>query len=418
MMKGKLLVVVAFLTMLALFFAPAQAWPSDDQGGWYYVNEATGAPTIDGEISGDEWLTNEEFFKDTYGSLSFDQGTESGLAISIIILTADDDNLYIKVTWEAGVIDDVTPNSIGLAFASNPILGMQSTWDRKIAYYDGAGETTSYDLFGCLNAGYDGGCNGTKLQPGVVDSDPVEFESAFGFDTDTNKAFFEFKIPMTATNDMEDLDLSVGTGGETGTYLKIVVNPYDNIANEGVGHGAVGSGNVILQDTPRCFFCRPESGGQMDSNSFVFNAFFGLMISAIFLSFVVSRRNEGIAEKLWKVDITEDMKDESVIMEMAYYNSNFLSVMITVFFSIYALIGLLYGFWAQWGMQNIIVNGLPLVIGIFTTVDLIRTNQDPADMESRPGTDVNESEKFWLVPTLFLAVTLLMLVFIGIDVIA
>jgi len=408
--------IVALLAMLALLFAPSsKAWPSADQGGHYYVVKVdpSKAPTPDGKLAKDEWSTQEEYFKDTYGSLTYNEGPETGISISLVMLT-DGQFLYVKVTWENTVTDGSSPNSIGLAFANTKISGMSSTYDRKVSYFDGS-SMNSTDLFNCDNSpstvNITTFCAGSHFRPGVPDTEPADFQSAFGFD---GKPFHEFKIPLNPTNVTEDLPISIG--GDNPTYMKIVVNPFNNIAHPDEGHAGIGSDIIKLEDVKRCFFCQPE--GPMDGNAKVFNTFFALVISGIFLSFLVSARSESIAKKLWKVDVSEDMAKHSVIMEMAYYNSSFLSLLVTVFFGLYSLIGFLYGFWANWGMTGAIINGIPLVLGILTAVDLVMRNQNPQEMEYRPGTDVSEAGKFWLVPTLFLATTLLMLVFIGIDVIA
>ncbi len=424
------------IAILSILVLPNQinAWPSSDQGGLYWVNEVTTAPVIDGVLEGNEWSSGEETFRETfsqalvYGDTQFYTGQNVNGMTLVVTMLIDDQNLYVKVVWETNVLDDLTSNSIGLAFSAEDPQAMSWTMDRKVAFFNAStSQTTTYDLWNCesvddetlVEYGLDPqnassvpefcGLEG-HYQPGVMDSE-VEFLAAFGFDDETSQAFYEFQIPRDTGNSMEDWLI------EEGTVIEIVGNPFGNMAELGVGHGAVGTNPLVISFEERCFFCQPGEG--MNGNAIAFNAFFALMISAIFATFIISGQNKEFAKKMWKVKVTEDMAAESVIMEMAYYNSSFLSLLVVGFFMMYSGIGLLYGLWAQWGLIGLLINGIPLALGAVAGVDLLMRNHNPqAENSEALGTDVHDSGKFWLVPTLFLAVTLLMLVFIGIDVIA
>ena len=437
MNKLKIQLFFISIAILSILVLPNQinAWPSSDQGGLYWVNEVTTAPVIDGVLEDSEWSSGEETFRETfsqalvYGDTQFYNGQNVNGMTLVVTMLIDDQNLYVKVVWETNVLDGNTHNSIGLAFAAEDPAAMRQTMDRKVAFFNATtSQTTTYDLWNCESvdeetiAFYGENVNDTvtdvpsfcglegHYQPGVMDSE-VEFSSAFGFDEETSQAFYEFQIPRDTGNSMEDWLI------EEGTVIEIVGNPFGNMAELGVGHGAVGTNPLVISFEERCFFCQPGEG--MNGNAIAFNAFFALMISAIFATFIISGQNKEFAKKMWKVKVTEDMAAESVIMEMAYYNSSFLSLLVVGFFMMYSGIGLLYGLWAQWGFIGLLINGIPLALGAVAGVDLLMRNHNPQTETSEAlGTDVHDSGKFWLVPTLFLAVTLLMLVFIGIDVIA
>ena len=111
------------------------------------------------------------------------------------------------------------------------------------------------------------------------------------------------------------------------------------------------------------------------------------------------------------------MANKSLLMEIAYYNSSFLSMMAVFFFGMESFLALLYGIWAGWGSIGIVFSGIPLVLSIVTFVDLGMNNQNPQDEDySKVGVEMSKSPKFWLIPALFLGNILLMLVIIGLNV--
>ena len=301
-----------------------------------------------------------------------------------MVLLKDNDYLYALVTFLTEISDPVANGSmsVGLAFAPEPFrLQMQNSLDRKIAYYNGE-NTTQYDLYKCSP------CETPRdFQPGVDDADSPEFEAEYGKNTNS---FFEFKIPLVADS-AEDMSVTEGI------FIKIVINPYGNVYYN--GHGNIGSDELQIQFTPRSFFPRPEAG--IDSASLYFNAYLGLIVSAIALRFLYGSRNEKLAKKLWIINVTEDMANKSLLMEIAYYNSSFLSMMAVFFFGMESFLALLYGIWAGWGSIGIVFSGIPLVLSIVTFVDLGMNNQNPQDEDySKVGVEMSKSPKFWLIPAL------------------
>ncbi len=386
---------IAILAMIILI-TNASAFPFES----IYVEQITGtSPEIDGELTTDEWFTTEEQFKENVDTLVFEEGSATEVQIELVMLK-DNDYLYVLVTFLTQISDPVANGSmsVGIAFAPEPInLQMQNTLDRKIAYYNGE-NTTQYDLHKCSP------CEIARdFQPGVDDADSPEFEAEYGKSTNS---FFEFKIPLVTSNS-EDMPITEGM------FIKIVINPYGNIYYN--GHGNIGSDELQVQFTPRSFFPRPEAG--IDNASLYFNAYLGLIVSAIALRFLYGSRNEKLAKKLWIINITEDMANKSLLMEIAYYNSSFLSMTVVFFFGMESFLALLYGIWAGWGMIGYIFSGIPLLLSIITLVDLGKNNKNPQDEDySKVGVEMSKSPKFWLIPALFLGNILLMLVIIGLNV--
>ena len=386
---------IAILAMIILI-SNASAFPFES----IYVEQIAGtSPKIDGELTTDEWITTEDPFKENIDLLVYEKGSATEVQIELVLLR-DSENLYILVTFLSEISDPVANGSmsVGVALAPESIRNqMQNSYDRKIAYYNGV-NTTQYDLHKCSP------CETARdFQPGVDDADSPEFEAEYGKDTNS---FFEFKIPIVASS-AEDLGITEGI------FIKIVVNPYGNIYYE--GHGNIGSDELQIQFSPRSFFPRPEAG--IDGPSLYFNAYLGIVVSAIALRFLYGSRNEKLAKKLWIINVTEDMANKSLLMEIAYYNSSFLSMMVVFFFGMESFITLLYGIWAGWGVIGYVFSGIPLLLSIITLVDLGKNNKNPQDEGySKLGVEMSKSGKFWLVPTLFLGNILLMLVIIGLNV--
>ncbi len=53
---------------------------------------------------------------------------------------------------------------------------------------------------------------------------------------------------------------------EEGTVIEIVGNPFGNMAELGVGPGAVGTNPLVISFEERCFFCQPGEG--MNGNAY------------------------------------------------------------------------------------------------------------------------------------------------------
>lgn len=386
---------MALLAMIILI-SNASAFPFES----IYVEQITGTvPEIDGDLTADEWFTTEDQFKENIDLLVYEEGSATEVQIELVLLR-DNDNLYVLITFLSEISDPVANGSmsVGIAFAPEPIRNqMQNTLDRKIAYYNGE-NTTLYDLYKCSP------CETARdFQPGADDADSPEFEAEYGKSTNS---FFEFKIPLVASN-AEDMSITEGM------FIKIVINPYGNIYYN--GHGNIGSDELQVQFSSRSFFPRPEAG--IDGPSLYFNAYLGIMVTAIALRFLYGSRNEKLAKKLWIINVTEDMANKSLMMEIAYYNSSFLSMMVVFFFGMESFITLLYGIWAGWGFIGYIFSGIPLLISIITFIDLGKNNKNPQDEGySKLGVEMAKASKFWLVPTLFLGNILLMLVIIGLNV--
>lgn len=442
MSKRKLLLMGISIFIIFIFVTPVSSWP-DEQGDYYVMEIEDQAPNINGELDrDDEWTTDEEFYRDSISSLVFDDSNIDSITVNTVILR-DVNFLYIKVNIESPDISADQPISVGIALSDGPIdvntknlfedtataedgLGMQSTEDRKVSYFDG-NSVNNTDFHGCrLYTNLTEWCTGDNYQPGVPDQ--TNFDAFHGYDEENEQVFFEFKLPLTNNETVIDeegntvnTDLSIPIDNEQRTHLKILVNPTDNMAASGVGHGNQGTNELILQYEPRCFFCRPE--GPIDTASLIFNGLFAVTISGIFLAFIFSGHSEAVARRLWRVDVSEDMAEKSVLMEMAYYNSSFISLLVASLFFMYSIIAFLYGFWANWGPEGAILNGIPTLFGLIAIVDLISRNKNPQELSEeelkrlKVGTDVQESSTFWIVPTLFLFTTLFMLVFIGISVI-
>ena len=140
------------------------------------------------------------------------------------------------------------------------------------------------------------------------------------------------------------------------------------------------------------------------------------------LLLLVSARNDKFAEKFMRVNITEKMANESILMEIGYYNSSFVSLFSLFYFWLLALITVVYGWWwANWGLDGLLINGPALILSTYAMYDLVRRNHNPQDIPEEErrnlGREVEETNALWIFPPLFLGLVLFMLVFIGIDVI-
>ncbi|MHA2172489.1 MAG: hypothetical protein ACXAB7_21675 [Candidatus Kariarchaeaceae archaeon] len=279
-------------------------------------------------------------------------------------------------------------------------------FDRKVAFYNGS-TTEKFDLHACSGAA----CVTTRdLTPGINDTE-TEFDVAYGENTDGNP-FFEFAFPFDVNAD-EDVEITEGV------HLKLIANPYEDLTEGLIGHGGKGTTDLELSHSKEKFIERPE--GPMDGLSIAFNLIFAVLVVGLSLAFILSARSEKIANKLWRVNITEEMANQSLLLELGYYNSSFLSLFSLFFFMLYSMIAFVYGFWARWGVTGMLINGIPMIISIFAFVDLARRNYNPQEIpeEERKqlGRDVEKTGAVWIVPPVFLGLTLFMLVFIGIDVI-
>jgi hypothetical protein len=187
-----------------------------------------------------------------------------------------------------------------------------------------------------------------------------------------------------------------------------------------VGHGAIASNSLEVTFEQKSFFPRPE--GPMDNLALIFTMIFSIIIIAMSLMSILTQRNDKLAEKFLRVDITEEMRDKSVIMEIGYYNSSFVSLFGLFYFWLLALVSVLYGWWANWGLKGLLVNLPALILSSFAGYDLIKRNHNPQDIPEerrrKIGRDVEKSNALWLFPPTFLGLVLFMLVFIGIDVIS
>ncbi|MHA2251609.1 MAG: hypothetical protein ACXAD7_14690 [Candidatus Kariarchaeaceae archaeon] len=382
------------------------AWP----GSSIYAQEVDVAPEIDGEISDNEWKTDEDTYQDTIDGLIYDQGSQTTIKLDLIALR-DGSNLYLLVTVLTEVADAPGSNiSVGIAFADESMdgLAMSSSFDRKVAYYNGS--TYEYDLHACSQDL--GNCLTIRdLTPGLFDTD-TEFIAEYG-ETSDGRSFFEFQIPLVGD---ENEDILI----QEGTHLRILINPYANIVDGLTGHGLKATKDLKISYSKEAFFERPE--GPMEPLAVVFNSVFAIFVIAIALMFILSGRSENIAKKLWRVDVTKEMANKSILMEIAYYNSSFLSMFALFFFMLYSLIAFVYGFWANWGLPGALINGIPTVLSIYAFIDLAKRNYNPQDMteEEAPrfGKNMEKSGALWIIPPLFLGLVLFMLVFIGIDVIS
>ena len=400
--------LICILGLLAIISANNTfAWPSSS----YYVQEVDTAPTVDGVIDIGEWDTDEDKFEETIEGLVFNYGTQSSIKIEVIVLR-DTSNLYVLVKVLSEITGGSNNMSIGLAFSDKNMDGVlmslpgSSIFDRKVASYNGS-HVITYDFHACSGAE----CSTPRsVTPGVSDT-TVDFNADYGNPDGT--PFFEWQIPLDG--DLSE-DIIIGEG----SHMKILVNPYVDIAEKLNGHGGRSSKNLEFSYSQEALFERPE--GPMDTMAIIFNSIFALLVSGMGIVFILSARNDKFAQRAWRVNITEKMANDSTLMEIGYYNSSFLGLFSLSYFMMYSVIALIYGFWANWGVPGLIINGIPSIICIIAFIDLAKRNHNPQEIpeeEKKPvEDDVLKTGGLWIVPPLFLGLVLIMLLFIGIDVIS
>ncbi|MDH5402401.1 MAG: hypothetical protein OEY49_07920 [Candidatus Heimdallarchaeota archaeon] len=385
---------------MVLFAGVANAWPADS----IYVQETDTPPILDGNIEGTEWMTEEESFREDVA--------DSGFRIRLTILR-DSENLYVLaiVTTNGFNLESNKNFSIGIAFSDTNKAGMGNTLDRKVVSVNETG-LTLYDLHNCINS-VAGDCSGRNYAPGVLDLEEPEYNAALGF-SDDGDAVFEFTFPLI-TDGVESLsDMEI----KEGSYIQFIFNKNSDImTNGGAGHGATATDRLEIAYEPRCFFCKPEEG--MDTFAIVFNIFMAIIVMTIqfvLFSGVSSKQN---AEKYWKIDVTKEMANNSILMDMAYYNSSFISIVVSGFFTMYSLIAVLYGsLWASWGISGYLINGIPTAFGLLTIFKLKKANYDPSKLEGgKPGISLDDAKNSKLIPVALLVVVLIMTTFIGLSVI-
>ncbi|MHA2276858.1 MAG: hypothetical protein ACXAC2_13880, partial [Candidatus Kariarchaeaceae archaeon] len=323
---------------------------------------------IDGTYDSSEWSTDEEKFSETVGPLTFDQATVY-VTYDIVILR-DSENVYFLIKYELDT--EVGYNgsaSIGIALSDGPTGAMSDYFDRKIAAHNITSDATeTFDLYNCNfdEACYTGARDST---PGIYDVQQDIVDAAYGEDGDIK--FFEVQFPLVGDNNNEDIEF------KEGTKVKIVINPYQNLYNASilVGHGAIASNSLEVTFEQKSFFPRPE--GPMDNLALIFTMIFSIIIIAMSLMSILTQRNDKLAEKFLRVDITEEMRDKSVIMEIGYYNSSFVSLFGLFYFWLLALVSVLYGWWANWGLKGLLVNLPALILSSFAGYDLIKRNHNP-----------------------------------------
>ncbi|MCE7733337.1 MAG: phage holin family protein [Candidatus Heimdallarchaeota archaeon] len=409
MKHNKLLILIIGLSLAFSLVNQVQAWPDAS----IFVDEASTAPLMDGTIDAGEWDTEEDVFSETVSALAFDEGTVD-ITYSIVILK-DDDNAYFLIQFTLSPDSAYTGNaSIGLALEAGKIAGMNSANDRKIIYNNvSSGQTDNYDLFYCDSACGGNDYNARDERPGRMDDNNDIVSSGYGEDGTTK--FFEFAITLGGTGEQD-------TPMAEGTNLKLVINPFANLYNVSsiVGHGGLGSNGIEVTFTPKSFFPRPE--GPMDGLSMAFTGLFSVVVIGMSLALIITARNDKLAEKFLRVEITEEMKNKSVIMEIGYYNSGFIALFSLLYFWILALAQVLYGWWANWGLIGFLINFPALALSTFAGYDQIKRNHNPQDLPEEErrklGKDVEKTNGLWIFPPAFLGLVLFMLVFIGIDVIS
>ncbi|MFV2016644.1 MAG: hypothetical protein ACC656_14535, partial [Candidatus Heimdallarchaeota archaeon] len=227
--------------------------------------------------------------------------------------------------------------------------------------------------------------------------------------------FFEFSISLEGDGEQD-------VAFKEGTNFKLVINPFTNLYNvsANVGHGNLATSGVVVTFSPKSFFPRPE--GPMDGLAIAFTSLFSLIIIGMSLAFILTGRSDNLAEKFLRIDITEEMRDKSIIMEIGYYNSSFVSLFSLFYFWIFATATVLFGWWANWGLTGLLINLPALLLSSYAGYDLIKRNHNPQTIPEEErrnlGRDVEKTNGLWIFPPLFLALVLLMLVFVGIDVIS
>lgn len=387
------------LLFLVLLVVPSSAFPADS----IYVESTTTVPVIDGTVGENEWTTSEEVFKESLTGLSFLDGKQTEMSLEIIILK-NDTHIFFLIKVDTTVSDSDGSISVGVAIADKPFTSMASALDRKVISWNTT-HVITHDLFFCAS------CADIRAYTPGLDDETNDIQAGFSQDGDVKQ--FEFSFPLTAENVTEDITITEES------YIKFVINPYGDMYAGQAGHSATATGQLQISFEPRGFFQRPEAG--IDSLTTIFIGIFALLISGVAMMFILSGRDPSFAEKTWVINVTEKMAHQSNLMEVAYYNSSFLSMVLEGFLLIYAIIATAYGFWAGWGVTGYILNGVPLILTAYALYDLGKRNENLTlklkDQRKKVGVDMNSSPKLWVIPVVFLSLVLFMLVFIGIDVI-
>lgn len=439
MYKKRIISILGLIIFCLFLIQPVASWPTDGNNGMYYVqtNPDSSSPNLNTTLNLSQWKTNEETFHDQVTSLTYvstgsspkSLGSATSYAVNTV-LVKDSKYLYILVQVTTPIPDlNKTSFGFGVGFTNSTMLTkvgvdvnkvvsgntltgamlMQTEFDRKVAYYNGS-NTITHDLLGCLfTPGQN--CTGRRLQPGVPDTS-IDFHAKAGLYNDLPYA--EFKVPLIPKNATQNIEITPNS--DKNTFIKIVFDPYSDIFLN--GHGGAATHVLTLTFSPRCFFCQPPPG--MSTLSVVFNSVFAIIVSAMAVSFLLSSRLESFGKMMPYINVNEEKAKESLIMEMAYFNSNLPSVVAMGFFTLESLIAFAYGLWAQWGITGIFINGIPLILGSVAVFDLIRRNYNPVEHPEKKkiGVPFEESKAVWILPPAFLGIVLFMLVFIGINVIS
>ncbi len=411
MKRSIILFIVIGVALVSSTFSQVQAWPEDN----ILVQQVEISPKIDGNIDDTEWDAGEDLEDIVSYAVGFDGGPATEITFNVIILR-NVTHIFFLVKFDLNDDTGYEGNaSIGIAISDNEVVGMPSSQDRKIIYHNAnTSQTETFDLHNCeLSA-----CTAVSEDltqafrdrtPGKLDT-TNNLEGAYGDDGSTR--FFEVAFPLLA-DDEEDVSIVQGT------HVKIVINPYLSIWHDNVGHANQGTNNLEILLKSDAFIERPE--GPMDVLAKVFTGLFSLIIIGMSLLLLVSARYDKFAERFLRVNITEKMANESVLMEIGYYNSSFISLFSLFYFWLFSLVTVVYGWWANWALVGVLINGPALVISTYTMYDLVKRNHNPQDLPEEErrklGREVEETNALWIFPPLFLGSVLFMLVFIGIDVI-
>ncbi len=399
----KILLLGLSIMVLLVFVTQSSAFSADA----IYSQYVEDGPTIDGTISDGEWVTEEEVFQETLTGLAI-TGAPVDMKIDITTLR-NESHIFFLVKVLTKLPNSNGNLSVGIALAADPIATMVSIPDRKVAFWN-TSNTILHDLYFNENGGIRG------FTPGSDDPEDINFDAKYGEDGEDR--FFEFAIPMAPADTNYDLPI------KDGIHVKFIVNPFNNMYEGQNGHGAKGSDDLEISFSPRSFFQRPPPG--MDTMTMIFVGFFALLVSGVAITFIYSGISESFSRKVWVIKTTEKMAQQSILQEIAYYNSNFLSMLLSFFLLLYSSVTLAYSFWAQWYTESILpyfITIIPLVLSLYALIDLGKRNENlhlKENIEDRmkKGSDMNKSDKLWLVPTTFLILVLLMLVFIGIGVLS
>lgn len=417
--KTMVLFGLSAVIISTLMISAVKAWPNDS----IYVQDIGSRKiTIDGKASSGEWNTAEEKYSDTVSGLSVFNA--SRVSYDLVMLR-NSTTLFIKLTYTLNNYDGYIGNaSIGFALSNNgPFNGLMSSSEDRHAFYHNA--TTPevaanpaavvYDLHNCKLTD---NCNGTRsFYPGIMD-DVQNGVGGFTYDTSTQVSTWELAMPLAGDGSVQDVTI------QPGVYCLFIINPYQdiftgNFTSDGqLAHGGKGTDQLQISFKARSFFPRPT--GPMDPLAITFNLIFSLIIITISALFYFSARNDALAAKLWRVDITQEMADHSLLMEIGYYNSSFVSLFSLFYMWAYSLFAVIYGWWANWGGIGFAITIPTFIVASVAGVDLILRNENPQapGYEKREiGKEVESTSSLWFFPPAFLGLTLFMLVFIGINVV-